>query len=172
VGLPQNPLPNSEDKKIQEDAMSSTALMQKVEDLAVNINEEIHVNAPLSATFDALIEQLTEGMTAAENKPMPMKIEAWPGGRWWRDLGNGDGHLWAHVQAIKRPTLLEFSGPLMMSLAVASNVQYRLKEEAGGTVISFHHYALGFVPADFRKGFGEGWKMINQRAKERAEKKK
>jgi uncharacterized protein YndB with AHSA1/START domain len=141
--------------------MSSTALMQKVEDLAVTINEEIQVNAPLQVTFDALIEQLTEGMTAA-----------WPGGRWWRDLGNGDGHLWGHVQAIKRPTLLEFSGPLMMSLAVASNVQYRLKEVAGGTLITLHHYALGFVPGDFRKGFGEGWKMINQRAKERAERKK
>jgi len=151
--------------------MSSAALALKVEDLAVTINEEIHVKAPLQVTFDALIEQLTGGMTAEDDKPMPMKIEAWPGGRWWRDLGDGNGHLWAHVQAIKRPTLLEFTGPLMMSLAVASNIQYRLKEEAGGTVITFHHYALGFVPADFRKGFGEGWKMINQRTKDRAEKK-
>ena len=149
--------------------MSSAALAQKVEDLAVTINEEIHVKAPLQVTFDALIEQLTDGRTAAEDKPMPMKIEAWPGGRWWRDLGDGNGHLWAHVQAIKRPTLLEFAGPLMKSLAVASNVQYRLKEEAGGTLITFHHYALGFVPADFRKGFGEGWKSINQRTKDRAE---
>jgi hypothetical protein len=24
-----------------------------------------------------------------------------------RDLGDGNGHLWGHVQAIKRPTLLE-----------------------------------------------------------------
>ncbi len=33
---------------------------------------------------------------------MPMKLEAWPGGRWFRDLGDGNGHLWGHVQAIKR----------------------------------------------------------------------
>ena len=49
---------------------------------------------------------------------MPIKIEAWPGGRWFRDLGDGNGHYWATVQAIKRPTLLEFSGPLFMSYPV------------------------------------------------------
>ena len=59
---------------------------------------------------------------------MPMKIEAWPGGRWFRDLGDNNGHFWGHVQAIKRPTLLEITGPLFMSYAVVSNLQYRLSE--------------------------------------------
>jgi len=63
--------------------------------------------------------------------PMPMKLEAWPGGRWFRDLGEGNGHYWGTVQAIKHPTLLEFSGPLFMSQPVANNVQYRLSEENG-----------------------------------------
>ena len=65
---------------------------------------------------------------------MPMMLEPWPGGRWFRDLGDNNGHLWGHVQAIKRPTLLEITGPLMMSFAVASNLQYRLKEVDGGTL--------------------------------------
>jgi uncharacterized protein YndB with AHSA1/START domain len=108
-------------------------------------------------------------MTAAEDRPMPMKIEAWPGGRWYRDLGDNNGHLWGHVQAIKRPTLLEFTGPLMMSYAVTSNVQYRLSEEAGGTLIKFQHIGLGLIPEDYRKGLTGGWKQINARAKERAE---
>ena len=56
-----------------------------------------------------------------------MMLEPWPGGRWFRDLGNGNGHFWGQVQAIKAPALLEITGPLMMSFAVASNVQYRLK---------------------------------------------
>src|SRR5215831_7733728 len=68
---------------------------------------------------------------------MPMLLEPWPGGRWFRDLGDGNGHLWGHVQAIKRPTPLEIAGPLMMSFAVASNVQYRLTEaDGGGTLIT------------------------------------
>jgi uncharacterized protein YndB with AHSA1/START domain len=148
------------------------ATAAKVEDLTLNITQEIHVKAPLDATFEALLEQLGGLMTAAENKPMPMKIEPWPGGRWYRDLGDGNGHLWAHVQAIKRPTLLEFCGPLMMSYPVASNVQYRLSEEAGGTLIKFQHLALGMIPEDYRKGLNEGWGSINTRAKALAEKKK
>jgi uncharacterized protein YndB with AHSA1/START domain len=116
-----------------------------------------------------LLEQLGGLMTAAEDRPMPMKIEPWPGGRWYRDLGDNNGHIWGHVQSIKRPTLLEFYGPLMMSYAVASNVQYRLSEKDGGTLITFHHIALGLIPEDYRKGLQGGWKQINARAKARAE---
>jgi uncharacterized protein YndB with AHSA1/START domain len=141
----------------------------KIEDLTLNLTEEIHVKAPLEVTFDALLEQLGPLMTADADRPMPMRIEAWPGGRWYRDLGDNNGHFWGHVQAIKRPTLLEFTGPLMMSFAVASNVQYRLSEEAGGTLIKFQHIALGFIPDDYRKGMTGGWGQINARTKKRAE---
>ena len=150
--------------------MSTAMMAPKLEDLTLSITEEIHVKATTEVTFEALLEELSSGMTGAENKPLQLKIEAWPGGRWYRDLGDGNGHLWAHVQAIKRPTLLEFYGPLMMSFAVASNLQYRLSEEPGGTLIKFHHYALGAISDDFRKGVAEGWKHIHERAKQRAEK--
>ena len=102
---------------------------------------------------------------------MPMKLEDWPGGRWFRDLGNGNGHYWGHVQAIKRPTLLEFTGPLFMSYPIISNVQYRLSEESGGTLIKFHHTALGLIEDQHRAGVGKGWTHINNRIRERAEKK-
>ena len=71
--------------------MSMAGTAPKVEDLTLSITDEIHVNAPLEVTFDALIEQLSEGMVQGDEKPMPMKIEQWPGGRWWRDLGDGKG---------------------------------------------------------------------------------
>ena len=103
---------------------------------------------------------------------MPMKLEAWPGGRWFRDLGNGDGHLWGHVQAIKRPTLLEVTGPLFMSYAVVSNLQYRLSDQKGETVIRFHHKAFGVIQDDHRRGVSMGWSHINQKIKERAERAK
>jgi Activator of Hsp90 ATPase homolog 1-like protein len=151
--------------------MSTALAIPKVEELTLSITEEIHVKATPEVTFAALLEELGPGLTGSDNKPLQAKIEAWPGGRWYRDLGNGNGHLWAHVQAIKQPTLLEFYGPLMMSQAVVSNVQYRLSEEAGGTLIKFHHFALGMIPDDHRKGFAEGWRTIHERAKQRAEKK-
>ncbi len=147
--------------------MISTAA--KIEDLILHITEEIHVRAPLDATFAALLEQLGPLNEVAEDKPMPMKIEPWPGGRWYRDLGDGNGHFWGHVQAIKKPTLLEISGPLFMSYPAVSNVQYRLTEADGGTLIHFHHTALGLIQEDHRKGVSSGWSYTNARLKARAE---
>ncbi len=77
---------------------------QTIEDLTLNITQEIHVRAPLDVTFAALLEQLGPNNEVEEGKPMPMKIEPWPGGRWYRDLGDGNGHFWGHVQAIKADT--------------------------------------------------------------------
>src|SRR6201997_5211833 len=102
--------------------MASTApTVQTLSDLTLRIEEEIHVHASLDQTFAALLEQLGPENTGVEGKPMPMRIEAWPGGRWFRDLGDNNGHLWGHVQAIKRPALLEITGSLFMSNAVGSN---------------------------------------------------
>ncbi len=85
------------------------------------------MRASLEVTFDALLEQLGPVSETPDGTSHAMKIEPWPGGRWFRDLGDGNGHCWATVQAIKRPTLLEFCGPLFMSQPVANNVQYRLE---------------------------------------------
>jgi uncharacterized protein YndB with AHSA1/START domain len=151
--------------------MASTAPKhyESIEDLTLSITQEIHVRAPLEATFAALLEQLGPRNERSDGTPMPMKLEPWPGGRWFRDLGGDDGHFWAHVQAIKRPTLLEFSGPLFMSYPAVSNVQYRLSEESGGTLIKFHHTALGLIEDDHRKGVGKGWAHMNESARKRAE---
>jgi uncharacterized protein YndB with AHSA1/START domain len=98
-----------------------------------------------------------------------MKIEAWPGGRWYRDLGEGNGHFWAHVQAIKRPTLLEFAGPLFASSPFVSNVQYRLSEVDGGTLIAFRHSALGFVSEEHKAGMNKGWAFMHEAVRRYAE---
>lgn len=143
-----------------------------LDSLMLNVSEEIHVAASLETTFAALLEQLGPSNEHPDGTPMPMKLEAWPGGRWFRDLGENNGHFWGHVQAIKRPTLLEIVGPLFMSYPVASNVQYRLSEEPGGTLIKFHHTALGLIPEEHRQGVTRGWGHMHARAKARAEQKR
>jgi len=148
--------------------MSATATAG-IENLTLTITQEIHVRASLEATFEALLEQLGPENDTPEGKRMSMKIEPWPGGRWYRDLGDGNGHFWGHVQAIKRPTLIEITGPLFMSYPVVSNLQYRLSEEDGGTLIKFHHIALGFIPEDHKQGMGKGWTHMHARIRERAE---
>jgi uncharacterized protein YndB with AHSA1/START domain len=139
-----------------------------IENLTLNITQELHVRASLEVTFAALLEQLVENDTP-DGKRMSMKLELWPGGRWYRDLGEDNGHFWGHVQAIKRPTLLEITGPLFMSYPVVSNLQYRLSEEDGGTSIKFHHTALGLIQDDHRQGVKKGWTHILKQVKERAE---
>jgi hypothetical protein len=98
-----------------------------------------------------------------------MKLESWPGGRWFRDLGNGNGHFWGVVQAIKKPTLLEIAGPLFMSYPVANNVQYRLSEENGLTVIQFRHASFGLITDEHRAGVVKGWAYIHENVRKRAE---
>jgi uncharacterized protein YndB with AHSA1/START domain len=143
-----------------------------LDSLTLNVSEEIHVAASLETTFAALLEQLGPSNEHPDGTPMPMKLEAWPGGRWFRDLGGNNGHFWGHVQAIKRPTLLEISGPLFISYPVASNLQYRLSEEPGGTLIKFHHKALGLIQEDHRQGVTRGWGHMNAGVKARAEQKR
>jgi uncharacterized protein YndB with AHSA1/START domain len=151
--------------------MNSTVpkMERTIEDLTLNITQEIRVRAPLDATFAALLEQLGPQNSTPDGKPMPLKIEPWPGGRWYRDLGSNDGHFWGNVQAIKRPTLVEFTGPLFMSYPVVSNVQYRLSEADGGTLITFRHTAFGFIQDEHRAGVGKGWTHINEEIRKRAE---
>ncbi|HME12371.1 MAG TPA: SRPBCC domain-containing protein [Candidatus Acidoferrum sp.] len=148
--------------------MSATTV-QSIEEMSLNITQEIHVRASLEATFAALLEQVGPGNEKMDGEKMPMKLEPWPGGRWYRDLGDNNGHFWATVQAIKRPTLLEFSGPLFASYPLVSNVQYRLSEKDGGTLIRFQHLGFGAMPEEHRAGVRAGWAYILEGARKRAE---
>jgi len=149
--------------------MSTITTAPGIDSLTLLVTQEIHVQASVEDTFAALLEQIGPGNNRPDGTEMPMKIEPWPGGRWFRDLGDNNGHLWGHVQAIKRPTLLEITGPLFMSYAVVSNVQYRLTEVDGGTLIQFHHKALGVIQDDHRQGVTGGWAHILEGIRQRAE---
>ena len=138
-------------------------------EMTLSITEEIRVSAPLDVTFAALLEELGPLHQVADDRPLPMKLEARPGGRWYRDLGDDNGHLWGHVQAIKRPTLLEITGPLFMSYAAVSNLQYRLTPVDGGTLITFKHTAIGMMPEEHRTGVQSGWAYSHARIRKAAE---
>jgi len=147
-----------------------TVTAPTLDNLTLNITREVRVRASLDATFDALLDEIGPSNETPEGQALPLVLEAWPGGRWFRDLGQGDGHFWGHVQAIKRPTLLEICGPLFMSAPVMSNLQYRLTEVDGGTLMVFRHSALGFVPEEIKGRLSGGWAPLLDRIQRRAEK--
>jgi uncharacterized protein YndB with AHSA1/START domain len=152
-------------------ATPSTTDSQTIHTL--DIRKDIFIAASPEIAFEAMLEELGPGSQMPDGKPFPMKIEPWPGGRWYRDLGETGGHkyghLWGHVQVIKAPTLLELTGPMPMSYPAMNHVQYRFKAEANGTRLSLIHRAMGLIPQQDSEGMPEGWAHGMNRIKEVAE---
>ncbi|MPZ19399.1 MAG: SRPBCC domain-containing protein [Luteitalea sp.] len=140
-----------------------------LDNLSVNITQEVHVRSSIAATFAALLEEIGPEHQIPDGPSMPLTLEPWPGGRWFRDLGDDNGHFWGHVQAIKRPTLLEITGPLMISAPVVANVQYRLKEVDGGTLVTLRHTMFGPIPEGYSEGMAQGVPHLFERIRRRAE---
>jgi len=138
----------------------------------LEITREEEIAAPVEIVFEALLEHLGPRHETAPDTPLPMKLEPWPGGRWYRDLGNNTGHYWGHVQVIKPPKLLEIWGPLFMSYPAISHLAYRLTSEGGVTRLKLTHRAIGQIPPDHREGFQEGmepWTHTLAKVREAAE---
>jgi hypothetical protein len=68
-----------------------TAITPDVENLSLNITEGILVRSSITATFAAMLEEMGPSNVGYQDAPMPMVLEAWPGGRWFRDLGDKNG---------------------------------------------------------------------------------
>src|SRR5688500_3070859 len=147
----------------------TTPTAPEIDQPASTISEEIRVAASIETTFNSLVANLGRLNETPDGKPLAMILETRPGGRWYRDLGGDNGHLWGFVQSIKRPALLEIWGPLFLSTATTSNLIYRLSEAGGETVISFKHTLVGPVPDEFRQNMEPGWEAIHARVKQQAE---
>ncbi len=146
---------------------------QAIHTLEITKDEEIA--APVEIVFETLLEHLGPRHATSPESPLPMKLEAWPGGRWYRDLGNSTGHFGGHVQVIKPPTLLEIWGPLFMSYAAISHLQYRLTAEGDVTRLRLIHRAIGQIPPDHLDAVTQGmepWSHTLMRVREGAERRK
>jgi len=133
------------------------------------VKKDIEIGAPLTVVWDSMLDQIGPGATHPDGTPMPLKLEAWPGGRYFRDLGDNAGHFWGHVQVIKPPSLLEIHGPLFMSYAAISHVQYRLTPEGRGTRLTLTHRAMGEIDPEHRKGVDMGWGHFLKTIRDRAQ---
>lgn len=132
--------------------VTSTASVETLEVLKLEV-----IAAPPEIVFESILEMLGPASEMPDGTPFPMKIEPWPGGRWYRDLGNNAGHFWAHVQVIKPPFLLELVGPLFMSYPAISHVQYRVTVEGTQCTLKILHKAIGLITPEHRAGVHEGW---------------
>jgi hypothetical protein len=146
-----------------------TTIAPALDNQTFTIAEAITVRASLEQTFASLVAQMGRLNESPDGAPLPMILEPYPGGRWYRDLGGDNGHLWGFVQSIKRPALLEIWGPLFMSTAATSNVLYRLSEIPDGTLITFTHTVVGPIPEEHRPRLTSGWAALHARVRTAAE---
>ena len=138
------------------------------QELILDISQSTTISAATGDAWHALIRRLTSASTTPDNRPLPMVLEQWPGGRWFRDLGQGQGHLWGFVQVIRPPVLIEIHGPMFMSYAVAGHVQFRLSQVAGGTQLDLRHQVIGQVASEHRDGVVHGWAHFLRGVQEQA----
>ena len=149
---------------------ATTVNQEKIQTL--NIQQEIAIAAPIETAWEAVLEQMGPKSEMPDGKPFPFKLEAWPGGRLYRDLGNSAGHLWGHVQVIKPPTLLEIWGPMMMSFPAVNHLQYRLTPEGTGTRLALVHKSIGLIAKEHREGMQAGWSYKLNRIRDLAARRK
>lgn len=141
----------------------------KLADLTLEIRKSTTVAAPQEIVWETMIEQITGGMEGMIDTPMKLRLEPWPGGRYFRDLGNNTGHLWGHVQVIKPPKLLEITGPLFMSTPAINHVAYRLTATDASCELTITHRGFGWIDPEHRKGVDDGWQDELDRIKKTAE---
>ena len=135
-----------------------------LDDLTLDTTQDIDIKADIGDVFRSVLHRFGDGFTKPpEGESMQMILEQWPGGRWFRDRGNGIGHLWGHVQVIKPPVLLELSGPMFMSYPALNHLEVKLEQRPGGTHVDLRHRALGFIDPAHREGVTGGWKHILER---------
>ena len=139
-----------------------------IQTLEIEKIEEI--KAPVDIVFESILAILGPESEMGHKK-FPMVFEAWPGGRWYRDLGNNAGHFWGHVQVIKPPTLIEISGPMFMSYPAVSHLQYRITGEGAVSRLRLVHKAIGLILPEHREGVSAGWQNEVNEIRTRAERK-
>lgn len=131
-----------------------------LDELTLDTVQSIDIHADIGDVFRSMLHRFGDRMTNPHGESMQMILEEWPGGRWFRDRGNGIGHLWGHVQVIKPPVLLELSGPMFMSYPALNHIEIKLEQKAGGTHVDFRHRAIGFIEPAHREGVNKGWRNI------------
>ncbi|MBX3368281.1 MAG: SRPBCC domain-containing protein [Phycisphaeraceae bacterium] len=151
--------------------MTTTNQMDRIDTL--RIEQEIEINAGVEDVYASILALLGPESEMPDGSKYPMVFEAWPGGRWYRDLGKNTGHFWGHVQVIKPPPhpkpLIEIAGPLFMSYPAISHVQYRILPDGGRCILRLTHRAMGLIDPEHAQGVHEGWAYELSKIKEKAE---
>jgi uncharacterized protein YndB with AHSA1/START domain len=142
----------------------------KLEDLTLDIEQHLDINAKPEKVFAAVLDRLGKNNTRPDGLVMDMNLEPTAGGKWYRDRGNGVTHLWGFVQAFKPSSLIELSWPMFMSYPVMNHIEVKVEAAGNGSKLHFRHRALGMIDPEHRNGVGTGWTHMLKNVKQDSEK--
>jgi uncharacterized protein YndB with AHSA1/START domain len=125
----------------------------------LDIVDEVAVAAPREKVFDALCRvgdwwphKFVEGGR--------VHFEPVVGGRFWEEWPDDGGALYATVSSIRRPSKLEYTGPMGMAGPVTSVISFELEERDAGTLVRKTHRAFGDIDEETRESYTAGWKQV------------
>mgnify|MGYP000203371966 CR=1 FL=1 len=124
------------------------------------IEQEIHVEQSLEATYAALIDINGWYSTRFVHKPDSLRLEARVGGRFWesRDDSEANGFLWGTVTSIEPNDHIVLTGSIGMQGAIVGNVTLcTIPKDDGGTQVTLSHHILGQISERLLEGFKAGW---------------
>lgn len=129
------------------------------------IEQEIHVDAPVEKAYEALLDINGWWLHRYSDMPNSLRLEATVGGRFWetRDGSDKNGILWGWVSSIEPNDHIVFSGNIGMQGAILGNVTLCTNpQEDGTTIVTLSHEFIGTVPEGYADGFVTGWQRSLQ----------
>ena len=137
-------------------AMSTTTALQLS---SLDIAQETRVAAPREKVFDALCK-MGEWWPHRFREESQVHFDATVGGRFWEEWPDG-GAIYATVDKLRRPELLECTGPMGMDGPILGTFTLTLEEDGTeATLLKLTHRAYGDIDEETRTGYTQGWGAI------------
>ena len=144
----------AEDRRREGD-MATTG---QIELARLDIVDEVTVAAPREKVFDALC-RIGDWWPHKFVESGRVHFEPVIGGRLWEESDEG-GTLYATVSSMRRPSSIQYIGPMGMSGPVTSVISFELEERDGGTLVRESHRAFGDIDEDTRQAYTSGWREV------------
>jgi DNA-binding transcriptional ArsR family regulator/uncharacterized protein YndB with AHSA1/START domain len=126
--------------------------------LAIDLAQEFTLKATRKEVFRALTSDVGSWWEAPylTSRATALELDPSVGGSFREKWGRGGGKLLATVTALEPDRLLELTGPLHLGV-VFGIAEFRLEDDAEGTLLTFTHRAIGEVAPDVAEAFASGW---------------
>ena len=133
--------------------------------VTTQVEIELEIAAPVAKVWKSLVESTADWWPSdfhMTSQPNTVQLEAWPGGRLFETGGEGEGLLWATVQAVVPEVSLHYTGQVCPPFGgpVTSMVYIRLEPSETGTTFRLTDSLIGQVDDTLLSSLESGWNLL------------